>query len=453
MLRSRLAAAVAAALLATLAIAVMPAERAEAAGPPPRIRSDGTNFYYNLNGQRVGFVPRGLNYVRLGNVPGAYDFHSTFEPPWYNAQAADNMLRFMQEHGYNVARVFIDAGGPDNPHGIGRNPGVGGLSHDYLENVAWFIRQAIARGIYVMPVFDSFPHNAFYINNYVNVGGREVTHQASGNNLLYMDYGHILAKQAYLWYFVSAMRDRLGPANLTAIFAYQLDNEVFWHASEKPFNTPGVTFKGPNGQAYDMSDFNTARQAAADDSLKKYAEMVTYYLVGTHGIDPEGMVTMGFGTNKQLNRVGFTGLPGHCAGDACRSGVDYRYPGRPAKVQDYLTFIDMHVYPQGGSYTVRDDLMSSEVHWFGKPYLIGELGATKAVYGNNIAIAAVDMKNKQVNSCSVYNGAKGWLFWTYDSDIAVPHLGHQALFYSLASEGGAINGQLAPIRRPNPCVP
>lgn len=448
MFRSRLAATVALAMVATLAVAVRPAE---ADGPLPRIRSDGANFFYrNAAGERVAFVPRGLNYIRLGNVPGAEDFHSTFEQNGYSDRDADAMLRFMQHSGYNVVRVFIDPGGPGMHHGIGRSPGEGGLNQAYRSNVEWFIRQAINRGIYVMPVFDFFPTNAFYDNTYVRKGGRTPTTQASGTNLYYMDPGYIEAKQAYLWYFVSAMRARLGPANLTAIFAYELDNEVFWHASEKPFNTPNVPFTGPNGLPYQMQD-NRQRQRAADESLDHYAGVVAGTLVGSNGIDPDGMVTMGFATNHLLRRNGFDGLPGHCT--SCDPRVDYRYPGRPANVQSKLTFVDFHVYPRGGAYSIVNDLKSSEVQFLTKPYLIGELGATKAVYANNITAAAIDMRNKQVDSCTVGLGAKGWLSWTYDSDIVVPHLGHQDLFYSLldVNGSGVINGQLAPEARLNPC--
>jgi hypothetical protein len=224
-------------------------------------------------------------------------------------------------------------------------------------------------------------------------------------------------------------------------------------------NTPDVTLVGPDGVSrYNMADFDNVgqgRQDAADDSLAYYARTVAGTLVGTRGIDPDGMVTMGFGTNYALKKPPFNGFRVYCP-PACDGRIDYRYPGRPAKVQSALSFIDLHVYPEG-PYSIGDDLRSSEVHWLTKPYLLGELGAKKVVYANNIRVAAVDMKNKQVNSCSIGNyhglGAKGWLFWTYDSDIVVPDLEDQGLFYALASEGGAINGLLAPSRRPNPCVP
>jgi hypothetical protein len=443
-------------LTAALAIAVTPANRAEAAAPLPRVSSDG--FTFSAGGQP--FVPRGLNYIRLAQAAGeAEPHHSTFEPGSYSAPEADHMLKFMHDHGYNVVRVFIDPGGDQWVHGIGHNPGEGGLSAAYLSNVEWFIRAAKARGIYVMPVFESFPHNAFYLNTYVNNHGPHPNPQVDDLNLLYMDYGHVLAKQAYLWYFVNAMRGRLTPADLTTIFAYELDNEVFWHTNHAPFNALNVTFVGPDGVSrYNMADFDDVgqgRQDAADESLAFYAHTVAGTLVGPRGIDPDGMVTMGFGTNNALGKPPFNGFRTFCPPDCKAIPNYYRYPGRPAKVQSALSFIDMHVYPLGGAYSIGDDLRSSEVHWFTRPYLLGELGATKAIYANNIRVAAADMRNKQVNSCSVGNhyglGAMGWLFWTYDSDLRVPDLG-QAPFYSLASEGGAINALLAPSQRSNPCV-
>ena len=41
----------------------------------------------------------------------------------------------------------------------------------------------------------------------------------------------------------------------------------------------------------------------------------------------------------------------------------------------------------------------------------------------------------------------GWLYWTYNAaDTAT-----LATIYTYADQGGAINGQLAPIVRPDPC--
>jgi len=58
------------------------------------------------------------------------------------------------------------------------------------------------------------------------------------------------------------------------------------------------------------------------------------------------------------------------------------------------------------------------------------------------------VKNLQVASCKL--GAKGWLFWTWDTNTTTS-LANQNLFYSLADSRGAINGQLAPVARPNAC--
>jgi hypothetical protein len=58
------------------------------------------------------------------------------------------------------------------------------------------------------------------------------------------------------------------------------------------------------------------------------------------------------------------------------------------------------------------------------------------------------MKNLQVAYCPL--GAHGCLFWMWDTDTTTS-LPNQSRFCSLADSKGSINGQLAPVARPNPC--
>jgi hypothetical protein len=51
---------------------------------------------------------------------------------------------------------------------------------------------------------------------------------------------------------------------------------------------------------------------------------------------------------------------------------------------------------------------------------------------------------------AVRAGHQERLFWTWDTDTTTS-LASQSLFYSLANSRGAINGQLAPVARPNAC--
>jgi hypothetical protein len=121
-----------------------------------------------------------------------------------------------------------------------------------------------------------------------------------------------------------------------------------------------------------------------------------------------------------------------------------RGPGRPG-YDGLATYC-----PDDPGYSLPADLASVEVSAFTKPYVVGEFGAIKAKYAD-ITRAAYDMRDKQVQSCSVGQGAKGWLFRTYDSDLVDPELANQGQFYSLADGRGAVNGQLAPVVRPDPC--
>jgi hypothetical protein len=52
----------------------------------------------------------------------------------------------------------------------------------------------------------------------------------------------------------------------------------------------------------------------------------------------------------------------------------------------------------------------------------------------------------QAVSCTF--AAKGWLFWTWDTSSSLANLDK---LYNLVESNGAINGQLAPVARPDPC--
>ncbi len=56
------------------------------------------------------------------------------------------------------------------------------------------------------------------------------------------------------------------------------------------------------------------------------------------------------------------------------------------------------------------------------------------------------MRDAQIATCKL--GAQGWLYWTWDTH---EQLANQELFFHLSDSNGAINGQLAPVARPDPC--
>jgi hypothetical protein len=78
-----------------------------------------------------------------------------------------------------------------------------------------------------------------------------------------------------------------------------------------------------------------------------------------------------------------------------------------------------------------------------KPIIMGEFGGKKSNFESifDFAQAIVDW---QVESCGY--GFDGWIYWTWDTN-------EQADFFNALMENGAVNGVLAPVVRPNACVP
>ena len=83
---------------------------------------------------------------------------------------------------------------------------------------------------------------------------------------------------------------------------------------------------------------------------------------------------------------------------------------------------------------------------FAKPFIIGEMGARKDIYGYDVRAAAYGMRDLQIATCKL--GAQGWATWTWDT---VSSLANQDKFFNQIESNGSINGQLAPIVRPDPC--
>lgn len=104
-------------------------------------------------------------------------------------------------------------------------------------------------------------------------------------------------------------------------------------------------------------------------------------------------------------------------------------------------YIDLHAYP-GTELTLAQYVENYEINGMqAKPIMMGELGAFKFAYPNSQA-AAVALQAWQVESCQY--GFDGWLLWTWDTEF-------NGEMYSALSDGGAINGVLAPVIRPDPC--
>ncbi|MFC5829584.1 hypothetical protein [Nonomuraea insulae] len=80
------------------------------------------------------------------------------------------------------------------------------------------------------------------------------------------------------------------------------------------------------------------------------------------------------------------------------------------------------------------------------PYIVGEFGALKSHYDNDITKAAYAMRDLQRDMCRL--NSSGYLFFAWDTYEPLASLDQ---FFQMTESGGAINGRLAPIVRPDPC--
>lgn len=397
------------------------------------------------------FLPRGANFVRLTDDPVlGYAYHSTFEPGRYTTTEADWLLKALRRDGYNAVRVFIDPGSVTDadthrrPHGMGR-----GMSRDepyygpYLDNVADFVRRATAQQVRVMFSLDHVPYNAYYLRIIGHVDRAAVN--IDGRNLEYLHRSYVQAKETYLANFVRGLRSRVGPELLSTVLAYQTDNEAYVVADKAPYNRMSGQVTTQDGLTYDMSN-PTQRQQSADANFVVYANRM---VDAVRSEDPAALVTMGMFTFGAVHRPGPQGMPGYCSSN-CQG--EYRYPARPRSLSHWskLSFLDIHIYPAhkpgiNNPYTLERNLQTIEWQHVRGVVVVGEFGAHKPFYRNDIIAAAYGMRDMQVDTCQ--RGMSGWLFWTYNAGDT--ELLRQ--FYSFADQRGAINGQLAPIVRPDPC--
>jgi hypothetical protein len=430
------AAALAAVLVVTLSVGFSAAAAPASDTPLRRIVSRPDGLF--VAGTGAPFVARGANYTRLAQDSGGGVYHATFEPGRYDQARVTAFLDQMRHDGYNVARVFIDPGSADGEHGIGGGMSfTGTMSGPYLDNVAAFVRSAAERGIYTLPALDYFPTNS----HYWGIVAAETTGDANmdGQNLSYLEGGRVAAKAAYLADFVAALADRLGAPQLTAVLAYESDNEAFFDAGKAPFNRMTGTVTPLNGVTYDMSD-PAQRQQAADASLVEYTIRLKSSLTAA---DPDALLATGFFSYQAVGKQGPDGFAKHCE-SGCGSGNAWWYPGR-AGILSYwgaVDLLDIHMYENHGA-AVLDSL---EMGQRKDPFLIGEFGTLKETYHNDITAAAYGMRDLEREECRL--GAVGYLYFTWDTTEPLASL---EKFYHLTDANGAINGVLAPIVRPDPC--
>lgn len=370
-------------------------------------------FYDRQTGAK--FVPRGNNYVRLAPmVPGSNEWwHSTLNPGYYDASRADDALRQMSAEGYNTVRVFVDCCRTGNNVGDPQ----GGLAVEYLDNLLDFLNRARSHGIFVQLDLSLTSADGGY--NDLLWGACNAQFQS--DNCRYMTGGGVEAKRLFVHDLVQALIDRSAP--LDYVFAYQIENEMFFDSSAPPLTLSSGVVRAANGQDYDLA-LPQGKEALLDDAVVYYIDTIRREILN---LDPTALVTIGFFPPNEPNPW---------------SSDERLVKTRSAVWQSTADFIDFHPYPGGYGLVelVENFGMAGADH---KPIIMGEYGAARYHY-SSAASAAMALHDWQVESCS--HGFDGWLLWTWDGE-------EQWDFYNGLTEGGLINQALAPVARPDPCQP
>ena len=364
-----------------------------------RVVDGAGEFYDRQTGER--FVPRGYNYIRLE----ADGWHATLNPGFYDAERADEALGWMQAAGYNVVRILIDCCRAGSNVGSAR----GGLSDLYLDNVLDFLERARAHQIVVLVVLDLTPAAGGYDEMW-----RSCCTYFDDNNLRYLTSGGHQSKRRYIRDFVRALIGHGAP--LESIFAFDLNNEMFYDAEIPPLSLVSGRVHTANGRTYDLA-IPEDRQRMMDENLVYWIDEMR---AAIREIDPTALVTISF--------------PAVIGGP--------RLVRPQVAIEDSTAdFVDLHMYlglGAGLDYYLRSFGVEGDT---AKPLLLGEFGAHRRGFPSAEA-AAQALRDWHVSTCAL--GFDGWLMWTFDTD-------EQTGLYNGLSEGGVIDQALAPMNRPDPC--
>lgn len=391
-------------------------QEAKKSMPLPRIAIHKGRFVKKDTGNI--FIPRGFNYIRLREFPGIPEalWHDTFNPKRYNPAETHALFSHLKEKGFNVVRVFIDHL-PEQ--GILETKNSSRLSEIYMDNVCHFLSEAGKNGVYVILAFPWFPDSPAYHRIDKENPENKPYHNASFFHPLY-----IAVKMRYLSDFVKTVRER-NPDLLSAIFAYELENETHFCADELPFTLEDRNFKFLSS-SYDLTK-PEEKQRLADDAIQNWADLC---VKAFRKHDEGALVAANVFT---FHAVGRSGPVSHFRENA----PDRRFPARPlALLKSRIDFLDIHLYATADvEESMKKDLESIEFSEVkrecqkrGKPIIMGEFGAFKERFPD-INLAAKAMKQQADLSREL--GFEGWLYWTYDSD-------EQTRLWNAISEGGVI---------------
>lgn len=349
------------------------------------------------------FVPRGMHYIRL--LPDGR--HYVLDPGRYDADRIEAMLTDLELHGYNLVRIFVGHIGV---------AGENGLAPEFVTTLCDFLERAQRHRVRVILVPDFVPPAPVYERmkgRVANVGQMQ---------LLYLDSGHVEAKQAYLKDLVGAIKARQ-PDLLATVFAYELENEACYFATEPPFDDRTGSFEY-DGKVYDLSS-NREVQALLDAAVADWANAMVNAI---HEVDPEALVSCSVFSYEAVGRSG----PGQLEQDPQK---DPRVPVRPLVLaHSRLSYLDVHLYAPSEE-GLANDLATMEwpavreaCNRTGKPLVMGEFGALRREFPD--AAAAAEGMHRHIARAKS-EGFDGWVYWTYDCD-------EQPELFNAMSEAGVI---------------
>jgi hypothetical protein len=366
-------------------------------------------FYDKDTGAR--FVPRGANYARNERGADGAVVDRVFAD--YDPASVDADLAAMKDLGYTAVRIALENCREDC---IG-DP-AGGLSDEYLANLADFLRRAKDARLPVFLQSNDLPEEGGFVPKI------EATCCSPFDGYLNSQYFHRVGLETYRDYWTAALQGlRAHGAPLDAILAYDLRGELFVVENTPPLSLRTGSVTTANGQTYDLADA-AARKRLVDEGIAYWVDEMA---AAIRAIDPGGLVAVGeFAPNT----------PNAWRGDD---------PRAPPTIDTFLRtsvdLIDVHVYP---GYVPIGQLMENAGITGHEPIpvVIGEYGAFTFAFPDAPA-GAEGLMRWQADSCDF--GVDGWFHWIWSgtNDVEV---------WTGTDADGAINTVLSPRERPDPCA-
>lgn len=366
-------------------------------------------FYDTVTNASV--LLRGNNYIRMtpNGVPNG------FAPGVYDKPRNEAALSDMKASGYNSVRVTFVYSQLANDNGIG-------LSDQYLNNVADYLRMAKEKEMFVFGLIAYLPKTGGYWP-----ANQNAVFEGDYTQKLFLDQVFLSAKKQYVKDVISGLKKKGAPIE---IVIWGIENEPFFELSKKPLNMSTGFVKTANGATYNMA-VPEDKKRMIDDNLAFYMDSVRSSI---REIDPEAIVGMSLMSPISVQRTG----------NILKTGKLFN--------ESLADFIDVHIYPRSSVLTTAEELSSYEMGSSQKPLILGEYGAypkSKVPWAyDNIQDGAIGLRDLQVITCKDY-GFKGW--YAYDWDTTELTYGFR--IYQVTESGGVINRMLAPKYRANPCSP